>query len=193
MAAFTNRIERSRSASVDEITEWPFDENVHAWWVKPGLLAGEYPGSWSPAKAERKLRLLMLNGVDSFVDLTTPMDGQASYREDMELAAQITGRQIRHFAHPIPGMGVVDHDGYDRIIARIRGEITDGRVVYLHSWRGKGRTSTVVGCLLIDDGLDYESAIARIAELRAGTRKAIDPCPESPSQHRVLRERATRR
>jgi hypothetical protein len=71
----------------------------------------------------------MLNGVDSFVDLTTSMDGQASYREDMELAAQITGREIRHFAHPIPGMGVVDHDGYDRIIARIRGEITDGRVV----------------------------------------------------------------
>ena len=54
----------------------------------------------------------------------------------------------------------------------------------------KGRTSTVVGCLLIDDGLDYEAAIARIAELRAGTRKAIDACPESPAQHRLLRERA---
>ena len=178
---------------MDETAAWAFDANVHAWWVKPGLLAGEYPGARSPAKAERKLRLLMLNGVDSFVDLTTPMDGQASYREDMELAAQITGRQIRHFAHPIPGMGVVDHDGYDRIIARIRGEIADGRVVYLHSWRGKGRTSTVVGCLLIDDGLDNESAIVRIAELRAGTSKAIDPSPESAAQHQLLRERAARR
>jgi hypothetical protein len=29
--------------------------------------------------------------------------------------------------------------------------------------------------------------------LRAGTRKAIEACPESASQHRVLRERATRR
>jgi hypothetical protein len=48
----------------------------------------------------------------------------------------------------------------------------------------------VVRCLLIDDGLDYESAIARIAELRANTRKALDPCPESPTQHRLLRERA---
>jgi hypothetical protein len=56
-------------------------------------------------------------------------------------------------------------------------------------WR-QGRTSTVVGCLLIDAGLDYEATIARIAELRAGTRKAIDACPESPAQRRLLRERA---
>lgn len=44
----------------------------------------------------------------------------------------------------------------------------------------------MVGCLLIDNGLGYESAIARIAELRAGAGKAIDACPESPSQHRLL-------
>jgi len=168
-------------------------KTLHAWWVKPGLLAGEYPGARSPVKAERKLRLLMLNGVDSFVDLTTPQDRLEPYGEEMELAAEITGREIRHFAHPIPDMGVVDHDGYDRIIARIRGEIADGRVVYLHCWGGKGRTCTVVGCLLIDDGLDYDAAIARIAELRAGTRKAIEACPESSSQCRVLREREARR
>jgi hypothetical protein len=50
----------------------------------------------------------------------------------------------------------------------------------------------VVGCLLVDGGLDYDGAIRRIAELRAGTRKASEPCPESSSQHRVLRERANR-
>jgi hypothetical protein len=51
----------------------------------------------------------------------------------------------------------------------------------------------VVGCLLIDGGLDYEAAIARIAQLRAGTRKAIHACPESPAQHRLHRERAALR
>jgi protein-tyrosine phosphatase len=90
-------------------------------------------------------------------------------------------------------MGVLDDEGYDEIVDRIRGEIDSGRVVYVHCWGGKGRTSTVVGCLLIDDGLDYDAAIARVAELRAGTRKAIDACPESPAQHRVLRERAAHR
>ena len=89
-------------------------------------------------------------------------------------------------------MSVIDHDGYDEILARIRDEINSGRVVYVHCWGGKGRTSTVVGCLLIDDGLDYEAAVARIAELRAETRKAGDACPESPTQHRLLKERAAR-
>ena len=75
---------------------------------------------------------------------------------------------------------MIDHDGYNDILARIRAEIAAGRVVYVHCWGGKGRTSTVVGCLLIDDGLDYDATIARIAELRAGTRKAIDPVPRVP-------------
>jgi predicted protein tyrosine phosphatase len=179
---------------MDDSASWPFDEVLHAWWVEPGrLLAGEYPGAKTPAKAERKLRLLMLNGVDTIVDLTSPGDGLASYREPMELAAQITEREVRRIAFPIPDMGVVDQAGYDRIVDYIRSELDSGRVVYVHCWGGKGRTSTVVGCLLIDDGLDYDAAIARIAELRAGTRKAVDACPESLSQHRVLRERAARR
>jgi hypothetical protein len=177
---------------MDNTAAWPFDEDVHAWWVQSGLLTGEYPGSWSESKAERKLRLLMLNGIDSFVDLTTSLDGQMPYREDLKRAAQATGREVRHFAHPIPKMGVLDHGGYDRMIAVIRAEIAHGRVVYLHSWHGIGRTSTVVGCLLIDGGLDYDSAISRIAELRAGTRKDEDSCPESAAQHRLLRERAAR-
>ena len=90
-------------------------------------------------------------------------------------------------------MSVIDQDGYDRFRAHIRDEINGGGMVYVHCWGGKGRTCTVVGCLLIDGGLDYESTIARIAELRAGTRKAIEVCPESLSQHRVLWERAAKR
>jgi protein-tyrosine phosphatase len=108
-------------------------------------------------------------------------------------AAEQAGRQVRHYAYPIPDMGVLADEGYDTIVARIRGEIDAGRVVYVHCWGGKGRTTTVVGCLLIDAGLDSDAAIARIAEIRAETRKAIDACPESPSQHRLLRERAAGR
>jgi protein-tyrosine phosphatase len=93
---------------------------------------------------------------------------------------------------PFPTWGVIDQAAYDAILACIRTEIDCGRVIYLYCWGGEGRTSTVVGCLLIDGGLNYESAISRIAELRAGTCKAADACPESPSQHRLLRERAAR-
>jgi protein-tyrosine phosphatase len=172
---------------------WPYDEILHAWWVIPGrLLAGEYPGARTPEKAATKLRLLVDAGVDSIVDLTTPDDHLDPYQDALQIAAEKAGRQIRHYSHPIPDNSVIDHDGYDEILTLIRVEMSSGRIVYLHCWGGKGRTSTVVGGLLIDDGLDYDSAIARIAELRAGTRKAIDACPESPSQHRLLRERSAR-
>lgn len=174
-----------------EQARWPDDAVLHAWWVEPGrLLAGEYPGARTARKAAKKVRLLIDAGVDSIVDLTTPDDHLAPYQETLRAVADEAGRQVLHFSYPIPDMGVIDQDGYDRILAGIRDEIAVGRVVYVHCWGGKGRTCTVVGCLLIDGGLDYDGAIARIVELRAGTRKAHDPCPESPSQHRLLRERA---
>jgi protein-tyrosine phosphatase len=177
---------------MSERAMWAHDETLHAWWVEPDrLLAGEYPGARTPKEAAEKLRLLLEEAsIDSIVDLTTPADGLAPYREALREAAEKAGRQVDHYAYPIPDMGVIRQDGYDAIVFHIRSEMAAGRTVYLHCWGGKGRTSTVVGCLLIDDGLDYEAAITRIAELRAATRKAIDPCPESASQHRLLRERA---
>jgi protein-tyrosine phosphatase len=179
---------------MDENTSWPHDAILHAWWVEPGrLLAGEYPGARTASKAAEKVRLLIDAGVDSIVDLTTPDDHLASYEEALRDAAEKAGREVHHFAYPIPDMGVIDREGYDEIVARVRGEMDAGRVVYVHCWGGKGRTSTIVGCLLIDNGLDYQSAIDRIADLRAGTKKAVDACPESSDQHRVLRERAARR
>ena len=174
-------------------TAWPHDAALRAWWVEPArLLAGEYPGSSSYQKTVAKVQLLVEAGVDSIVDLTSPRDGLDSYLDVLNIEADKAGRSIARFAHPIPDWGVVDHDGYDRIVARIRGEIDSGRTVYVHCWAGKGRTSTVIGCLLIDGGLDYDDAIDRIAQLRAKTRAGSDRLPETPSQHRVLRERAAR-
>lgn len=67
-----------------------------------------------------------------------------------------------------------------------------GRLVYVHCWGGKGRISTVIGCMLADEGLDYDATIARIAALRAGSRKAGDTCPETLAQRDVLRVRCAR-
>ncbi|OBF46199.1 hypothetical protein A5719_00050 [Mycolicibacterium peregrinum] len=51
----------------------------------------------------------------------------------------------------------------------------------------------MIGCLLAESGLSYDDVIARIAELRAGTRKAAYPCPESTTQHDLPRARCVRR
>lgn len=50
----------------------------------------------------------------------------------------------------------------------------------------------MIACLLGETGLDYHSAMARIAELRAGTRKANREVPESPMQREFLRARLER-
>ena len=144
----------------------------------------------APEKTRQKVRLIVDAGIDTIVDLTTPDDGLQPHEQELMAAAEQAGRQVRRYAYPIPDMGVLAGEGYDAIVARIRGEIDADRTVYVHCWGGKGRTTTVVGCLLIDGGLDYDATIARLAELRADTRKAVDACPESASQHRLLRERA---
>jgi Cyclin-dependent kinase inhibitor 3 (CDKN3) len=172
---------------------WPYDEELHAWWVEPGrLLAGAYPSSNDAAHAQRKLDLLVGAGVDSIVDLTTPHDPLRPYETALKPTADKAGRALRHFSYPIPDMGVVDDAGYDAILAVIRDELDARRTVYVHCWGGKGRTTTVIGCLLADTGLIYQAVIARIAALRAGTRKADSLCPETSVQRDVIRRRCDR-
>ncbi|PEG58949.1 tyrosine-protein phosphatase [Mycolicibacterium boenickei] len=174
-------------------TPWPHDDILHAWWVEPNrLLAGEYPGATTAEKAEAKIRVLLDAGIDTIIDLTTEGDRLTPYLALLRAEAEKSGRTVRHFAHPIPDFGVIDDAGYDAILARIHSELDAGRNVYVHCWGGKGRTGTVIGCLLAESGLSYDDVIDRIAELRAGTRKAAFVCPESAAQRDLLRARCSR-
>jgi protein-tyrosine phosphatase len=171
--------------------KWPHDDFFHAWWVEPDrLLAGEYPGAPTRTKAITKLRLLADAGVDTIIDLTEDVDGLEPYSHLLDEIADDTGHSIRRYRHPIPDNHVIDDAGYDNILARINAEISSGRMVYMHCWGGRGRTSTVVGCRLIEHGLDYDATIARLRKLRSNTKKAAVEVPESQSQHDVLRRRA---
>jgi len=170
--------------------KWPHDDFFHAWWAEPQLLAGEYPGAPTRAKAITKLRMLADAGVDTIIDLTEDADGLEPYSHLLDDIADATGHSMHRLRYPIPDNHVIDHAGYDDILNRINTEIEAGKTVYLHCWGGRGRTSTVVGCRLIEQGLDYDATIARLKVLRSGTRKSEVKVPESPSQHDVLRRRA---
>jgi protein-tyrosine phosphatase len=61
--------------------------------------------------------------------------------------------------------------------------------VYVHCWGGIGRTSTVVGCLLVDGGLDADAALADIDRRRSVTRKADRAAPQTDAQIDVVRTR----
>lgn len=168
---------------------WEHDDLVHAWWVIPGkLLAGEYPGARRASTEARKLTALLAAGVDSFVDLT---EAGEKTRGGAPMVPYHRGLPARHVRFPIRDTGVINDAGYDEILEHIRDEIDAGRVVYVHCWGGKGRTGTVVGAWLIDqDGLGYPEVLERMQELRAGTRKADHPVPDTPAQAAVLKRRA---
>lgn len=171
---------------------WPHDEFVHAWWVEPGVvLAGEYPGDRDPARAIAKLDLLVDHGVRTFVDLTA-RDQLAPYEPYLQQIAARRDLDIRRVAHPIPDMGVIATDDYDAIVDTVEESSTRG-AVYVHCWGGIGRTSTVVGCLLVHRGLDADAALATITRLRAGTRKAHLAAPQAATQIEVIRARARAR
>ncbi len=169
---------------------WAHDPFVHAWWVDPGrLLAGEYPGHADPTVARQRVDVLVDAGVRTFVDLTTPADGLTPYAPLVEAAASARALDLHHQPFPIPDFSVVDDPHYDVVLDLIADGLGRGGV-YVHCWGGVGRTGTVVGCLLADQGLDAEEALTRLGALRAGTRKGHRPAPETDEQRGVIRRRA---
>ena len=172
---------------------WPHDDVVHGYWVEPGrILAGEYPGDpGSERMAARKVDLLVDHGIRTFVDLTGPDDRMAPYQRVLDQVSQARGVALERINHRITDMGVVDREGYDEILASIADAATRGGV-YIHCWGGIGRTATVVGCLLVDSGLDGEAALARIQELREPTRKGPRRAPQTDEQDDVVLQRSER-
>jgi hypothetical protein len=169
---------------------WADDPTIHGYWViRDQLLAGEYPGSPHEEKATRKIGVLTAAGVTSFVDLTEAGE-PAGGGQPMKPYDHLLPDGISYRRFPIPDNGVIGHDGYDAILAHIRAEIAGGQVVFVHCWGGKGRTGTVVGAWLIEDGADYPDVLDLMHELRRGTKKAYERVPETSEQRAVLNRRA---
>lgn len=150
---------------------WTHDTFVHAWWVVPGrLLAGEYPGHTDAVRARHKVDLLVDAGIRTFVDLTTPADRLAPYKPVTDAVAAARELDLHHVSFPIPDLGVVDDSLYDTVVAAIQDGLESGGV-YVHCWGGIGRTGTVIGCVLADQGFGYDEIVERLATLRRGSRK----------------------
>ena len=60
--------------------------------------------------------------------------------------------------------------------------LEQGETVYIHCMGGIGRTGTVVGCYLVENGRTGEQAIEEIATLRQGIPSAKYKSPETSAQ-----------
>ena len=144
------------------------------------------PATPTAERARDKVNLLIDHGIRTFVDLTTPDDGLDPYAELVDDAARRRGLDLQRVALPIPDMDVIDTSGYAAIVDTIRAS-TDRGGVYVHCWGGIGRTASVVGCLLVSDGLPADAALDQITQWRSITRKAHHPAPQTEQQRDAVR------
>lgn len=163
---------------------------VDHYWVEPGrLLAGEYPGASDDALAREKLTWLIEAGVTRIIDLTEEVERfgpLAAYAHLLGAEAQRLDRPVTHQRRPIPDMDVPSATDLAETLAEIDAALAAGETVYVHCWGGIGRTGTLVGCYLVERGHTGEAALRRLAELRAGSRKAGRPSPETEPQRRLV-------
>jgi hypothetical protein len=156
-----------------------------SYWVLDGrLLAGPYPGAPTRAEAEAKLDALLDAGVTCFVDLTEEGEGPPLYPYSALLRRRAAERGVRitHVRLPIRDVAVPTSSHMRALIGVIRLALAVGETVYVHCWGGVGRTGTVVGCLLIEDGAAPSDVLGELVRLRRHTRRAHRTSPDTEAQ-----------
>jgi hypothetical protein len=128
----------------------------NTYWVTPGkLLGGEYPGGDSGQDTLERLRALLEAGVNCFINLTRP--------GELPAYTALLPEGIWYFHLPILDHGLpVDRAYMRQIQSAIGGALGADRCVYVHCRMGIGRTGTVLGCQLVEQGLAGEDALEEL-------------------------------
>jgi hypothetical protein len=160
--------------------------HANCYWLIPGtLLAGEHPGSLVD-RADRLSRIdaLLDAGVRQFIDLTEEGEGPAPYAPTLHERARSRSLSVAHRRFAVPDCDVPSAALMRTTLDAIYGAIAAGEPVYLHCWGGIGRTGTVVGCLLREQGLSATEALDVIArKWRSMEKRSRHPrSPEWPPQ-----------
>lgn len=137
---------------------------AESYWVEPDrFLAGEYPGSYNPEKARRRMDAFLEAGFKDFIDLTG-ISELVPYDDILKEEALAYGVDVNYTHMPIRDFGIPSRESMAYILDLIDEALAAGRKVFLHCWGGVGRTGTTVGCYLVRHGKTGEEALTQIAE-----------------------------
>lgn len=154
----------------------------NSYWLVPDLVAGgEYPGGLDDIETDQRLALLAAGGVDCFINLTK--DGELPpYNTRLPAGSW-------YFSLPIEDHGVPGDIFMSQVLTVIAGALNAGRRVYVHCRAGIGRTGTVLGCILVERGLEGEEALKELnRQWQHNARSRSWPrVPETPAQATFVR------
>jgi hypothetical protein len=143
------------------------------------VFAGPYPGAASESEARRRVKRVLREGCDFFLDLTE--DGE------LEPYAHLLPAHVRHVRIGLPRGGVPDPRAMRLVVDTInRASARDGFVVYLHDAEGTGRVGMAVACWVADRPIVSGDIVGFLDRLRAdipGRR----PSPETEEQRAFVR------
>ena len=180
------RIERSAFDAAGDARPRP---HGNCYWLVPGvLLAGEHPRA--AGNCAQRLDALLGVGVRTFVDLTEEHEEAFPYASLLRERAAAQGLNAYHRRFAIPDCGVPTFARMRATLDAIYAATDAGDAVYVHCWAGIGRTGTVVGCLLREQGLANAAALAVIERkwLAMDKRSWYPRSPEWPEQFEFIED-----
>jgi ADP-ribosyl-[dinitrogen reductase] hydrolase len=131
----------------------------NSYWVIPGkVLAGEHPNGTTVEATRDRLQRLMDAGVECFIDLTEPGEVRP-YDPELPFSVEYLRKPVRDHGIPAQRAHMAE------ILDCIHDALQSGRCVYIHCRAGIGRTGTVVGCFLVERGLEGEAALDELNRL----------------------------
>ncbi|MFZ2652492.1 MAG: tyrosine-protein phosphatase [Burkholderiaceae bacterium] len=135
----------------------------NCYWLIPGrVLAGEYPGADHSGLMQQRMQALVAAGITRCFDFTHEAEALPPYAAALAHAGATRGVEARSQRFAVADFGVPSVSRMRATLRAIDAALLAGAAVYLHCRAGIGRTGTVAGCLLVEQGVQANQALGVI-------------------------------
>lgn len=156
------------------------------WVVEGRLLAGPHPGPYDDERARDRVGILLDAGIRHFIDLTQ-RDEVPTYEQVLQEEAAARGLRVDYRRAPVIDRSIPAKEDLAEVLATIDRALAAREPVYVHCWGGIGRTGTIIGCWLAQNGHTGDAALEQLAALRASCHGGTWRSPETEEQREMVR------